>query len=70
MREARLTLTEGNWRALELYDVLARRVVQDFQLAPLVFQIMGVKVTRDEARGLLEQLAVIHEWRCPIQTNG
>lgn len=70
LRIARLTLTEGNWRAMDVYDLLARRVVVDFHLEPLAFELLGLRLTRDEARSLFEQLHLIHEMRCPVKTHG
>ena len=48
-----------------MYDWLARRVVVDFHLAPLVFELLDVRVTRAAGRALLEQLHMIYECRHP-----
>jgi hypothetical protein len=70
VRQARLTLTEGNHRALDLYGMLARRVVVDFHLEPLAFELLGLRLTQDEAKSLFDQLHLIHEARCPLPTHG
>jgi hypothetical protein len=67
--EERAKLSEGNLKALEVFDLLARRIVQDFQLAPLVFDACALRLTRDEARLLVESLDLIYDIRCPVKTS-
>lgn len=70
VRQARATLTEGNHRALELYGLLARRVVVDFRLERLAFELAGLELTRVEAKSLFDQLSLIHDARCPVPKHG
>jgi len=65
VRIERNKLSEGNLRALDLYQLLARRVVVDFHLAPLAFDIIDGRMTQVDARALFDQLHLIHETRCP-----
>jgi hypothetical protein len=70
--EERSKLSAGNLRALQTYQLLARRVVVDFRLEGLVFDGLRLRLTADETRRLVEQLDLIHAERCPtpIQTHG
>lgn len=50
-----------NREAWELYrEWLNNRFVQDFSALPLVFDMLGLKKTRPEAKALLKKLIVIH----------
>lgn len=63
--EKRESLSEANRVALETFGLLARRIVVDFQLAPLVFEALTIKVSRERARLLVESLDLIYSIRCP-----
>ncbi len=54
-------------QALQVYDALARRVVIDLQLQPMVFDVLGVQITRDEGVALLDALSSIHHARNPVR---
>lgn len=66
VRRQQDSLTDGQRRALMLHSLLARRVVMDFHLAPLAFDVAGLALTRLEALTLFESLHLIHEARCPV----
>ena len=53
--------------ALSIYSLLASRFVRDFHLAPLVFDVLGIQVSRAQARELLEMLVLIHETWQPVR---
>lgn len=59
-------LTRGELLALRLYEDLAHQVVQDFHLAPLVFDIHRLRLTEDEAGDLLDALQMIHHERLQV----
>lgn len=61
MRKRRDGLTLGDLEALSLYEALRYQVVQDLRLVPLVFDVFGLTMTRDDARLLLARLDVIHQ---------
>ena len=46
--------------ALQAYRLLARPVVQDLGLVPLVFDLLQIRCSTDEAVALMERLDVIH----------
>jgi len=60
-------LSEANLQALEAFDLLGRRVVVDFQLAPLVFETLRLRLTQSDARVLVESLDLIYDMRCPVK---
>jgi hypothetical protein len=66
VRDAREQLSSSNVRALETFALLARRIVMDFQLTPLVFDALRLRLTPDEAVLLVEQLDLIYAHRCPV----
>jgi hypothetical protein len=70
IREARGALSPGNLQALDAFDLLARRVVYDFQLSPLVFEALKLKMRPDEVRPFVEALDLIYEHRCPVKRHG
>lgn len=59
-------LGDVNREALALYDLLARRVVHDLHLVPVVFEAAGLHKSRVEVLDLLDRLAIIHEARQPV----
>ena len=67
IRQAREQLSEANIRALTTFQLLARRVVMDFQLAPLVFDALRLRLTPEDAVLLVESLDLIYDHRCPLQ---
>ena len=67
MREEQGKLSRLNRQALDVYDLLAKRIVLDFGLEPLVFDALNLSLTTDEARLLVEQLECIHRERCPVK---
>lgn len=67
---ARAALSPANLQALEAYDLLARRIVLDFALAPLVFEALRLRLSTEGARLLVESLDLIHEIRCPLKRPG
>lgn len=64
MRTARASLSGSNLQALGVYGLLARRVVTDFRLEPLVFDSVQLRLTAEQAWLLVEQLDLIHSARC------
>lgn len=69
MREAREAISPANRRALEVFALLARRIVQDFDLAPLVFDAIRLRLTPEDAVLLVESLDLIYAHRCPVPTR-
>lgn len=67
VRLAREQLSDSNVRALEAFHLLARRVVMDFQLAPLVFDALRFRLSSQDAVLLVEQLDLIYAHRCPVE---
>lgn len=65
VRQAREQLSTSNLGAFEVFDLLARRVVVDFQLSPLVFDAVRLRLTKENAVLLIEQLDLIYEAKCP-----
>lgn len=65
----RRALSESNARALRIFDLLARRVVQDFRLERLVFDLLRLRLTADEAELLIDQLDVIYAARVPVSRS-
>jgi len=53
-------LSEANQEAWELYQTINSQFVYDFHALPLVFDVYGVRCTREEAKVLLEKLILIH----------
>lgn len=72
IREAREGLTLWAARSLAAFDLLGRRVVMDFHLSPLVFEALGLRLTRADIRGLVEALDLIYDIRYPVkrETHG
>lgn len=68
-RQMEATLGEDDWQALDLWSWLQRRVVHDLKLVPMVFEMLGLRVTRAEAKALLEKLALIHNARRPVAVS-
>ena len=54
-------LSDEDRTALRLFKALTRPGVQDMGLVPVVFEVEGLVLTRPEARGLLERLAVLYQ---------
>jgi hypothetical protein len=69
VRLAREQLSPANVRALEAFTLLARRVVMDFNLAPLVFEALRFRLSPTDAVLLVESLDLIYAHRCPVKTN-
>lgn len=67
IRIEREKLSDANLSALDVYDLLARRIVVDFQLAPLVFETLRLRLTQTDARALVESLDLIYDIRCPVK---
>jgi hypothetical protein len=63
-------LSPANLRALDVYGSLAKRVVVDFHLEPLVFDALSLHLTSDDARLLVELLDVIHAEKNPPAKHG
>ena len=61
MRAWQERLSEDDRTALRLFRALTRPGVQEMGLVPVVFETEGLVVTRPEARGLLERLAVLYQ---------
>jgi hypothetical protein len=59
-RLQREALSEHDIATLDAYQLLRLPVVADLRLAPLVFDALDLRLTRAEARLLLEKLNVIH----------
>lgn len=57
----------SNLTALDAFHLLARRVVMDFQLAPLVFDALRLRMTQEDAVLLVEQLDLIYSAKCPAR---
>lgn len=67
----REALSAANREALDTFGLMARRVVVDFQLAPLVFDALSLQLSRARARLLVESLDLIYSIRCPPpRSNG
>jgi hypothetical protein len=64
------SLTPFDRKCLRVHEHLNRRVVHDLALSELVLQIFGLKMTSDEAFEMLDSLAVIHEYRRPVNRDG
>lgn len=69
IRQAREQLSPANVRAFEAFDLLARRIVKDFQLAPLVFEALRLRLSPEEAIGLVDALDLIYTHRCPLRPD-
>lgn len=54
-------LTPGNSLAFDLYRLLRSRFVADTGAWPLVFDVLGIELTRNDARRLLDRLILIHD---------
>lgn len=63
----RQKLSEANLQALDAFELLARRIVVDFQLAPLVFEALRLQMTATDARVFVESLDLIYDIRCPVK---
>lgn len=63
-------MSASNVRALDAFDLLAKRVVMDFQLAPLVFDALRLQMAKDDAVLFVEQLDLIYSAKCPVKKNG
>lgn len=59
------TLTTLDQDCLELYRLLSNRAVKDLRLTPMVFDILGLKMTRAEGVEVLNKLGVIHDAMSP-----
>jgi len=53
---------------LNAYELLARRIVVDFQLAPLVFDVLRIQMAHSDARLFVELLDLTYDVRCPMKT--
>ena len=53
-------LLPENRDAWELYRTINTRFVYDFHALPLVFNVYGMRCNREEAKGLLDKLILIH----------
>lgn len=70
IRHARETLSETDLQALDAFDLLGRRIVMEFRLAPLVFEALGLRFrSRAEARRFVEKLDLIYDLRYPVKTH-
>jgi hypothetical protein len=54
-------LSDEDRQALTVFRSLTRPGVQEMGLVPVVFEVEGLVLTRPEARGLLERLAVLYQ---------
>ena len=70
MRQAQASLSRRHLRALEVYACLARRVIVDFHLEPMVFDVLQLQMTHEEALTLLDDLDLIHTFRTQESTRG
>lgn len=61
MRAWQQRLSEDDRTALRVFKALTRPGVQEMGLVPVVFEVEGLVLTRPEARGLLERLAVLYQ---------
>lgn len=52
--------------ALALYEDLSNQVVQDLHLTPLIFDTHRLRLTEDEAHGLIRSLQLIHHERMMV----
>ena len=55
------SLNEHDRTAMRCYELLQTSVVRDLRLTPLVFDVLQLRCTQDEALLLLEKLDVIHQ---------
>lgn len=65
--EKHASLTQDDRVALELHGRLANRMVQDLGLVPVVFEGVGLQMSRRRIRETLDRLDVIHRYRCPLK---
>lgn len=61
LRLQRARLTDHDHCALDCYHALQSAVVRDLRLTPVVFQILGLRMTRAEGRLLLGKLELVHQ---------
>lgn len=60
LRCRQVELDPFSLEALNVYDLLSRRVVKDLRLTPLVFDSLHLKLTRAETSQLVLDLDAIH----------
>ena len=63
-------MTPQNKLALSIHRLLRTRFVADTGAWPLVFDLLGLRMTRTEARRLLERLILIHHFLGPGGPTG
>ena len=61
MRAWQARLSDEDRTALRVFRSLTRPGVQEMGLVPVVFEMEGLVLTRPEAQGLLERLAVLYQ---------
>lgn len=61
VRKLRSNLGPDDTQAMEVYGTLTSPVIKDLGLYPLAWAALGLRLTRDQARGMLERMDRLHQ---------